>query len=378
MAAAPSPLPVPGNPTAGKEAARTAAAGRSGERPSSSATHRKPPASRWKRLTSHRWWPWAMTAVSGAFIIFVITLLVRQARTVDWQAVWASFLALQVPVLLLGGALALGSHLLYSTFDLFGRFYTRHGLSVPRTVGITLIAYPFTLNLGSIIGGVTVRYRLYSQQGVSVGAIGQVIGMSILTNWLGYFVLAGAVFWLWSPQLPEGWHVGPEHLRWIGTALAAISVLYVAACILRRGEPLQVRGQRIAMPDWRVGLLQVAVSAINWMVMGAALWALTQQRVPYAAALATVLLGAVAGLISRIPAGLGVLEAVGVAVLSAYLPAPQALAAVLAYRTLYFFAPLGLAALAFGAVELLGRRRAGAATVDAPENAFESKRPPAQ
>lgn len=311
--------------------------------------------SRWQRLRSQRWWPWAVTLVSGAFVVFVITLLVRQARNVDWGAVWDAFLALPTPTLLTAAALALASHAIYGTFDLFGRYFTRHGLSVGRTMGITLIAYPFTLNLGSIIGGVSVRYRLYSRQGVSVGAIGQVIGQSIVTNWLGYFVLAGAVFWMWSPKLPEGWHVGPQELRWAGTALAALTVAYVAACAVRRGRPIAWRGHDFPLPDWRVALLQVAVSTVNWAVMGGAVWVLAGRDTPYAAALATVLLGAVAGLVSRIPAGLGVLEAVGTAVLSAYIPTSQALAAVLAYRALYFFAPLVLAALAFGAVEWFGR-----------------------
>ncbi|RYF27203.1 MAG: UPF0104 family protein [Comamonadaceae bacterium] len=311
----------------------------------------------WVRLRRQRWWPWLAAALSAVFVLFVAVLLYRQARQVDWSAVWTAFLALSPSVLLTAGAFAWGSHLLYSTFDLFGRHYTRHGLSVPRTLGITLIAYPFTLNLGSIIGGVAARYRLYSRQGLTVGQIGQVVGLSIITNWLGYFVLAGAVFWAWTPQLPPGWEMSGHQLRWIGSALASITALYVALCVWRGGEPMQVRGRTFALPRWRAGLLQVAVSTANWMLMGAAVWVLTQQQAPYAAALATVLLGAIAGLISRIPAGLGVLEAVGTAVLSAYMPATEALAAILAYRTLYFFAPLAVAALAFGATELFWRRR---------------------
>ncbi|WCM92634.1 lysylphosphatidylglycerol synthase domain-containing protein [Acidovorax sp. NCPPB 2350] len=312
---------------------------------------------RWQRLRARRGWRWAMALATGAFVLFVAALLVRQARTVDWAAVWAAFLALPPATLLAGGALALASHGLYGTFDLFGRHFTRHGLPAGRTMGITLIAYPFTLNLGSIIGGVTVRYRLYSRQGLSVGTIGQVVGQSIVTNWLGYLALAGAMFWAGPPRLPEGWHLGPGALRWIGAALMLAAAGYVAACAARRGRPIAWRGHAFPLPGWRVALLQVAVSAANWMVMGASVWVLTGGQPPYAAALATVLLGAVAGLVSRIPAGLGVLEAVGTAVLSAYMPAPQALAAVLAYRALYFFAPLVLAALAFGAVELMGRGR---------------------
>jgi uncharacterized membrane protein YbhN (UPF0104 family) len=312
--------------------------------------------SRWSALRNSRWWPWAVSLVTGAFVVLIGALLFRQARSVDWAAVWDALVALPVPVLLPAAALAFASHGIYSSFDLFGRHYTRHGVSVARTVGTTLIAYPFTLNLGSLIGGVTVRYRLYSRQGVSVGDIGQVVVFSIVTNWLGYFVLAGAVFWLWTPQLPEGWNMASGQLRWIGSAMAAVTGAYLLACVLRRGRPLVLRGRSVAMPHWSVGLLQVALSAINWMVMAGAIWLLTRQQAPYIAALATVLLGAVAGLISRIPAGLGVLEAVGTAVLSAYMPAPQALAAILAYRTLYFFAPLAVAALAFGVVELRWRK----------------------
>lgn len=323
--------------------------------PSTTAQHKG--TGRWSSMRNRRWWPWAITLVTGAFVLLIGALLFRQARTVDWGAVWKALVDLPTAALLGGAALAFASHGIYSTFDLFGRYYTRHGLPIARTVGTTLIAYPFTLNLGSLIGGVTVRYRLYSHQGLSVGDIGQVVAISIITNWLGYFVLAGAVFSLWTPQLPEGWDMASHPLRWIGPTMAAVTGLYLVACVLRRGESITVRGHSFPMPHWPAGLLQVALSAVNWMVMAGAIWLLTQQQVPYVAALATVLLGAIAGLISRIPAGLGVLEAVGTAVLSAYIPVPQALAAILAYRSLYFFAPLVFAALAFGLVELRWRNQ---------------------
>ena len=93
--------------------------------------------------------------------------------------------------------------------------------------------------------------------------------------------------------------------------------------------------------------------------MGAALWTVLQHQVPYPAALATVLLGAVAGLVLRVPAGLGVLEAVGVALLATdALRQEQVLAALLAYRALYYFGPLVLAAVAFGVAELRWRQQA--------------------
>jgi Predicted integral membrane protein len=101
-------------------------------------------------------------------------------------------------------------------------------------------------------------------------------------------------------------------------------------------------GHDFPLPHAKAGLLQVAVSCANWMLMGGALWFLTRQQAPYAAALATVLLGAIAGLVSRIPAGLGVLEAVATArALGLHARPPKPWPPCWAYRMLYFFAPLG-------------------------------------
>lgn len=146
-------------------------------------------------------------------VLGIAILLFRQAQSMDWIAVWTALRDTSRWALLGATCLSLTSHGLYSTFDLFGRNYTGHHVSIPRTLGTTLIAYPFTLNLGSLLGGATARYRLYSRQGVCASDIGHVIGLSILTNWLGYYLLAAVVFWTWTPLLPKNW-------GWTGTSCA--------------------------------------------------------------------------------------------------------------------------------------------------------------
>lgn len=314
-------------------------------------------AARMRAIRQSAWWPWAVGIVSATFVLGIMALLFHQARNMDWPAVWTAVLDTPRWALLGGACLAFTSHAVYSTFDLFGRRCTGHCVSVPRTLGTTLIAYPFTLNLGSILGGASVRYRLYSRQGVCAADIGQVIGWSILTNWLGYYVLAAVVFWFWTPTLPPNWEMDGHQLRWVGLGLAALTVAYLLACAFRKGRAFVFNGIECAMPTHGAAWLQVGLSVANWMVMAGAVWCLTEGRAPYIAALATILLGAIAGLISRIPAGLGVLEAVGVAVLSPYLPAPEALAVILTYRVIYFLIPLGLSGLAFAMVELVWRRK---------------------
>lgn len=317
----------------------------------------------------HPGWRWLAGAFTAAVVAVIGWLLLRQAREVDWPGVWQALRALPRGTLALGALLAWASHLAYGCFDLFGRHVLAHGLSVPRTMGVTLTAYPFALNLGSIIGGVSVRWRLYSRQGLSPGQIGQVIVLSIITNWLGYCVLICGVFWAWAPPLPPGWEIGPGQMRALGLGLAAIGVAYLGLCARRGGRPLRVHGRELPLPRTRMALLQLVLSCVNWALMGGALWALARGQVPYAAALAAVLLGAVAGLLSRIPAGLGVIEAVGIAVLSPWMPPSQALAVVLAYRALYYFAPLAAAGIALLGWEWRGKMQAKSASSAFPSSA---------
>lgn len=317
-----------------------------------------PAARGWRSIPQRRWWPWFSRGVALAFFAVVAWLIVRQAYTVDWPAVGQALRALPAHVLALAGALALVSHGTYGTFDLIGRHCTGHRLSRPTTLGIAMTSYPFTLNLGSLIGGVGVRYRLYERRGVNPATIGKVVATSILTNWVGYLVLLAVLPWLSHPPALAGWAVEPWQLRAGGALLAALPVAYVALCALRAGRALTLRGHEFPLPHWPVALWQIAVAAANWMLMGAALWTVLQGQVSYPAALATVQLGAVAGLILRVPAGLGVLEAVGVALLTtAALGQDKVLAALLAYRALYYFVPLLLAAVAFGLSEWRWRRQ---------------------
>jgi uncharacterized membrane protein YbhN (UPF0104 family) len=67
--------------------------------------------------------------------------------------------------------------------------------------------------------------------------------------------------------------------------------------------------------------------------------------------LATLLVAAIAGVLTHVPAGLGVLEAVFVALLSTRMPATELLAALLAYRGIYYLAPLAIAAVVYLVLE---------------------------
>jgi uncharacterized membrane protein YbhN (UPF0104 family) len=57
-------------------------------------------------------------------------------------------------------------------------------------------------------------------------------------------------------------------------ASAADFRFYLWACAFAKRRHLTIKGQRLVLPSWRFALLQMAVSAANWMAMGAIIWLL--------------------------------------------------------------------------------------------------------
>ncbi len=314
------------------------------------------PAQRPSGVTSRRWWPWLKRCGITAFFGLVAWLLVTQARAIEWHEVFTALANYPVRVLLVAGALALLGLLNYSTFDLLGRHYTGHTLAAATVMRVTFISYVFNLNLGSMIGGVAVRYRLYLRLGLGAGVIARVMSLSMLSNWIGYLLLAGVVFGFHAPKLPPGWVIDSAGLQILGFVLLALALLYLLLCAFSRRRDFSLRGHELSLPSLRLTLLQLGLGAANWLFMGSIIYVLLRQEIDFFTVISVLLLAAVAGVITRIPAGLGVLEAVFIALLSHQVPKHELLAALLAYRLLYYLAPLALATLLYLVAEISAKK----------------------
>ncbi|WP_431126194.1 lysylphosphatidylglycerol synthase domain-containing protein [Variovorax paradoxus] len=316
------------------------------------------------RLAHRPWWPWVRRIAAWAFFGLIAWLLVNQARAIDWQEVFDAVRALPTATLLLAGALAASSFALYSTYDLLGRHLTRHPLSAGIVMGVTFISYAFNLNLGSLVGGVAFRYRLYSRLELSNGTITRVLGFSMLTNWLGYLVVAGAIFCVWPLVLPADWKIDNAGLRILGAVLLLVAAAYLVLCAFASGHVFRIHRHSFKVPSLRMALLQLAMSCLNWSLIGGVIWVLLQGELAYHSVLAVLLVAAVAGVITHVPAGLGVLEAVFIALLSDQVPQGRLLGVLLVYRGLYYLLPLGVATLAYFVAELRAKRWRARAVVN--------------
>ena len=135
----------------------------------------------------------------------------------------------------------------------------------------------------------------------------------------------------------------PAQVTWLIIGVGVVSVLSIAALLLRRDAVL--RFLRLARPSKRSALVQVAI----WTLLGASFWMMARASeievsLPYAIGLFAAAY-AVGFLVLFVPAGLGVRDAILVVGLLAEATEAQALVVVLVARVWYVAAELLLVAV---------------------------------
>ncbi|MFT0473922.1 lysylphosphatidylglycerol synthase domain-containing protein [Pseudomonas antarctica] len=286
-----------------------------------------------------------------AFFLVLIVLFTLLARRIDWSDVLQTLGDFKLRTLLIAGVLTLCSFLVYASFDLIGRTYIRQSLTWKQILPVGIISYAFNLNLSAWVGGIAMRYRLYSRLGVSTGNIAKILGLSLATNWFGYMALAGVVFSSGLVTMPPGWKVSTFALQGIGVLLVLVSLGYLAACRFSKKRAWSIKGIEINLPSLRMACLQLALGALNWSLMAAVIFTLLPAKLDYPLVLGVLLISAIAGVVTHIPAGLGVLEAVFIGLLQHEASRGSLLAGLIAYRAIYFILPLLIALVMYLGVE---------------------------
>jgi phosphatidylglycerol lysyltransferase len=239
-------------------------------------------------------------------------------------------------------------------YDAMALRYIRHPLPLHRTALASFIAYAFSQTLGlPFLTGGSVRYRLWSSWGLSSAEITRGVGFVGFSFGLG-MVAAGAVVFLFEPEsTARALGMPVVYLRLVGVLGLVLVATYVTWSAVRR-EPLRIRGRELLVPSPPLVAAQLSVAGLDWALAGAALYVLlpSEPGLSFLTFLGIYLIAQFSGLLSHVPGGIGVVESIMVVLLKPYFAPSATLAALVAYRGVYYLLPFVLGVVLLGGYEL--------------------------
>jgi phosphatidylglycerol lysyltransferase len=302
--------------------------------------------------------PWVGPAVILALLVFALFLLHGELRAYRYHDITRAIEALPRSNFLFALAFTAIAYGLLPAYDAIALEYVGKPLPLHRVAFSSFISYGLSQTLGfPVVTGNSVRYRFWSAWGLSTAEIAQAVGFVGATFILGIVFLSGVVFLLEPANTMRLIGLGQEIVRPIGGVLLIAVALYIAWSAAQR-RPLRVAGWQFPIPSLKMTIAQVSVATVDWAAAGAVLYALlpSSHGIRFLPFLGAFLLAQFAGQISHVPGGLGIFETLMVLLLKPYLPAASALAALIAFRAIYYLLPFALSLLMLAAHEAARQR----------------------
>jgi phosphatidylglycerol lysyltransferase len=266
------------------------------------------------------------------------------AKEVNYHQVRTYVQSISRARLLLAALLTAMGYAVMTLYDRFALTSIGRKLSWKQVTLISFISYAFSNAVGmSLLVSGSIRYSFYIQNGLSTKEVAKVVLFCTSSFWLGLLALTGVTLLCvpLPPELPLAAFRVPAALL-----LTLVPLAWLAGGLIKR--PIRVWRWRVSMPSVATGIRQILVGAFDWGLAAAVLYVLMPNELNngFGHFLAIFVIAQIIGLISHVPGGLGVFEAVMLAGFGATgneaLAAPI-IGALAAFRVIYYLLPLCMA-----------------------------------
>jgi phosphatidylglycerol lysyltransferase len=307
-------------------------------------------------VTTHKvpaWTTFLGIALFG-LALFWLHHLLGQYR---WQDILNHVHAISTAHLLRAGLFTLAGYGCLTLYDALAVRFAGAHVPYPRIALISFMGYAIGHNVGlNTLSGGAVRYRAYSALGLGAKQIATIIAFGSVTFLLGAGLLLGLSLLTQAGISGSVLHVHASLAMLAGGVLLAIVAAYLWL-VCTRHEPLRYRRIVIPVPKPRIAFAQVAVACADLLCAASVLYVLLppQAAMSFGAFAGIYLIAIAAGVISNVPGGIGVFEAVLLVLLQS-VPKGSLLGALVAYRAIYYFVPFGVALALLGAHEIWAHR----------------------
>ena len=220
----------------------------------------------------------------------------------------------------------------------------------PRTLllgGFSAFAIGNAIGLSMLSGG-SVRYRLYARQGLGAAEVARMTVFASLSLGCALPPLAALATLSDLPAAASALRLPPILLGSIAAAVLLVTVALVIG-LYRRCLPeqpladsllVQFGRRTLRLPGARLSALQLLITALDVAAAATVLYLLLPEAPPFGAFVLVYLLALAAGVLSHVPGGVGVFEAILLAAFANQLGAAPLAAALLLYRLIYVVLPL--------------------------------------
>lgn len=268
-------------------------------------------------------------------------VLADRLRSIDFQDVKQQLLAQPLGTVMIGLLFSAGVYALVGIYE---------GVAVRMASGrkmpvfafrTAIIANPIGRAIGlALVSSGALRYRMYAAAGLSAGEVATVVVLAAMP----YFFSVG---WLVDLSLLLNAETAAQALRLSTGMVLALGAIGLVkdigwlVFVVRRRQPLRMAGRTLPVPTLRETSLQLVIGLAQISLMTAMLYLFMPEELgmSWPAFIAIYCIAFIAGQISNVPAGLGVLEAALLLMLP-QVPPGKLLGAVLAYRAVYEILPL--------------------------------------
>ena len=268
-------------------------------------------------------------------------VLVQRIEEIDFDQVLQQLSQVPAPIVIAALMCSAG---VYTTVGLYEGIAVRlaSGRNLRRQAFRTaVIANPVGRAIGiAMVSGGALRYRMYAPEGLTIREVGAIILLVAMPYVFG-------VGWLIDLSLLLHLEDASRAFQLPIAVVAAFGVLGLAkdigwlTFVRWRKEPITIGGRSIRLPSLRDALVQIAfgLAQISMMTTILYLFMPAELNMTWPAFVAIYCISFVAGQMSNVPAGLGVLEA-ALFLLLPQVPPGKLVGAVLAYRAVYELIPL--------------------------------------
>jgi uncharacterized membrane protein YbhN (UPF0104 family) len=236
-----------------------------------------------------------------------------------------------------------------------GAFFTKTHVPYRIAALSSFTSYTIGHNLGAtVFTGGAIRFRIYSDWGLSAIDVAKICFISGLTFWLGNTFVLG-IGMIWHPAAASSIDLLPESVnRLIGIGLLAGIAVYLAWIATGHGRrKLGKDGWKVHLPSAPLTALQILIGVVDLGFCALAMYLLAPSSpdLDFVTLSVVFILATLLGFASHAPGSLGVFDAamlVGLPMLGK----EELLASLLVFRILYFLIPFATSITIMGIREL--------------------------